>query len=319
MADGAKDDVLNDSALAALKALIPAQGGADPAVLRAAVVSHQRYAHQVNSSGDTGRAMKYWLWSQDVWLKRVCGDRQFWRMFIDTYNEGKQYLVDCSEAELERRIVNVMAGIWLRYMTAALKGSISANGKRSGVPQYDEAKFLWERVCELVGEDQARTSFDAQVEVQRLLQRFSEAGNRDEVRKLCKWLYRVVEQKQEYRTIASNLAFELCAEQLQRGNVDEFRSLLDEAADGQYELRELAAKVRRLNANIVRHIVQKYNSDPIANAIRAVNPAKHQQGLLQVLVLFAGAQDQFPFFTNNHVDLLMPKVMPMVVQALAAA
>jgi|GEM_PF-6682816 hypothetical protein len=62
------------------------------------------------TNGLQAEARKLWEQSFQL-LGRIQGNTNFWREFIQTYNEGKQYLLECTETELEKKIFERIAGL----------------------------------------------------------------------------------------------------------------------------------------------------------------------------------------------------------------
>jgi tetratricopeptide (TPR) repeat protein len=306
---------LTAETLKTLDACVINESAPQPAVVHAAIVAHQRFARDMMRQGRTRECFEYWEKSQTLWLKHIRHNTQFWRDFVENYNLGKQYKLDREADQLEQGIVAQLAQMWLHYLALALQGSFSDRQTIGARPFYEEAAFFWKRTCELVGNDRALVLFDERINVMQVATRMVETKGSKLRYELFRWLHANISPKREYATAASNLALEVCLEHLGNGQIAEALPLLDDVGTADPQFGQIVARIKRMPVRVLSHIASTYAAHELGVALRNANRQKYAQGLLHVIIAFAGV-DVPGGLQTIHVDLLMPQVIQQIVLAM---
>lgn len=101
---------LDDRTVAMLTQSLRSTGTPSPLLLRTAMVANQQLARTKVTNGRHADARNLWEQSFSL-VSKLRGDRRFWKEFMDDYNVGKQYSLECTESELQDRVFQRVAGL----------------------------------------------------------------------------------------------------------------------------------------------------------------------------------------------------------------
>jgi len=310
---------INEETVHLLSELYHTSRSTDPMIVRAVGLAYQLVGRELTQNGRSEQARAYWHRADILWVQQIARDEDFWREYIDRYNEGKQYLLTIPPAELRAQVFRRMAGLHLSIMRDALVGKgrwVDGRGKAASDDQLlDEALNHWNESRRLVGEVDAPELFDEVVQVDALVKELDPNRQPDRVYRLLEWVHKHVSAKEEYVGAISNLAFRQAIESLKSGDVSTFLDRLDVAAAADAELQPVARKAKSLGRSLISQVLSEVHRHPIGIAVRDKRPDMYGQVLLRAVMVFANSD--LPFgFGPQHVRLAMNHVMTIVTEDL---
>jgi hypothetical protein len=308
----AGDGPLDGRAVGHLQRVLNALPNPDPGLVRTAAVAHQRWARAEVLAGRPG-ATKAWLQAADECLQRMKGPA-FWSRYIQTYNTGKQYLLECPPEELEKRVLECMAAAALKLMGDALRGEATTEDAYRvsvAMPQYDLALTFWNSAKRLLGEAQARQMFPKVIDVDALRRRLRESDE-DAAGALLMWIYENVEAKEEYKDEVCNSIVIQALEALVDGAITTFLSKLDQAGSFDADWKQIARQVGSLGTSLIHTIVSDVNEYRMVQQVKQANRSAYRSIVWRMVRCFA---DDVPgdLRSSAYAPHVISKLLPILV------
>ncbi len=308
------NDTIDDRTLALMTRTMQSEPGMKQVLLRATTVAHQQLGRTRTLGGHYAKAHDLWERSLEF-CTHLRGNSKFWRQYIDEYNTGKQYVLDCDPHELESKVFQRIASLHILMVRQLLW---------STTPLLADALRHWQAAKATVSEQEASQLFEQIVEVDHLIRHVDPKRNTQRALELLEWICENVEQKETYKTMLANLSLNSSLEALEEGRIREFHERLAVAGRAHAEFRDVSQKIQSLAEETIRKIVQETAKSPVMVAVKAARPDVYRMVLLRVVVAFAMA------FTQNHairtnrelqnamVPLLLNQIIAAVAQSLGS-
>ena len=308
------NDTIDDRTLALMTRTMQSEPGMKQVLLRATTVAHQQLGRTRTLGGHYAKAHDLWERSLEL-CTHLHGNSKFWRQYIDEYNTGKQYVLDCDPHELESKVFQRIASLHILMVRQLLW---------STTPLLADALRHWQAAKATISEQEASELFEQIVEVDHLIRHVDPKRNPQRELELLEWICENVEQKETYKTMLANLSLSTSLEALEEGRIREFHERLAVAGRANAEIRDVSQKIQSLAEETIRKIVQETAKSPVMVAVKATRPDVYRMVLLRVVVAFAMA------FTQNHairtnrelqnamVPLLLNQILAAVAQSLGS-
>lgn len=149
-------------------------------------------------------------------MSKLQGNLRFWKEFIDDYNSGKQYSLECTESEIQGRVFRRIAGLNILIIQELLS---------SGTAPFDDALRHWNAATSLIEQQAAAELFKKIVEFDELIESIDPERNPDKALAVLEWIYNNID-KQEYKNRISNISFGIALESLKQHEISTFFSSL---------------------------------------------------------------------------------------------
>lgn len=341
LGNGTDDGQSDDQIIPLLDELHGAAAKPDIHLVRSTMVAHHRKACALAKEGKHKPARNHWERAHGIWAKQIADKKAFWKDYRDACNDGKQYQIQMSEADLGKTLQRRMAGV-----------CVGLTGKAVAQQGYDEAEFYWDEARKIAPDSVCKELFKEVVNVVDLVAQFNVRTNPGKVVRLYRFLYEKIDHCEEYRKELEQLEIVEAVEGIKQGEYDlarkmgkkgskETRKILADHAlenaiqalkgneirrchrllelTGEFDSDwiKLAAKIKLLGDTVLNVIVSGVQGHDLVKVLVLANPAKADVILFQVVLGYAEINVQMTGGLDAYkVRQTLDQVIMAMVQAM---